>query len=151
MFSDHVWFFRLFIIMGIVLIYRVLLQYVLSSNHCPNPFCTKCLGIGTIRDRALKRLQNSLDSEDNSLNSIVHTNLFEHDRLRGRNIEKPTVYFHRGLSSGDVNLPKTYTDEQILIDQFDDIRQDIIKFLQKQDENLDWTNFYLFKNGEEII
>jgi len=153
MIRDHVWFFRILIVVSVVFVYRILLQYVLRSNHCANPFCSKCLGNGTVPGRAIKRVKNSSDDDDDdansqSFNSIVLTNLLEHERLLRKNVEKPTVYYHRGLSSGDVILPKVYTDEQTLIEHYDELRQEVVKFLQKQDST-DWTDFYLFENGEE--
>lgn len=145
---DHVWFFRFFVIISVVCLYRTLLHYVLRSNHCANPFCTKCLGSGTIRGRALNRVKKQTEDadegDDNSMNSIIHTNLIQHDRLCQRNDEKPTVYFHRGLSSDEIKL----TDSQILIEHYDELRQEIVKFFQ-ENENIQWTNYYLFKDGKE--
>lgn len=147
---DQVWFFRFFVIISVVCLYRTLLHYVLRSNNCANPFCSKCLGSGTVRGRAINRIKKQTDDDDdenadgNSLNSIIHTNLIQHDRLCQRNDEKPTVYFHRGLSSGEVKI----ADAQILIEHYDELRQEVVKFLQEND-NIQWTNFYLFKNGAE--
>jgi len=146
---DQVWFFRFFVIISVVCLYRTLLHYVLRSNHCANPFCSKCLDSGTVRGRAINRIKKQTDdddenADDNSLNSIIHTNLIQHDRLCQRNDEKPTAYFHRGLSSGEVKI----ADAQILIEHYDELRQEVVKFLQEND-NIQWTNFYLFENGAE--
>ena len=142
---DQVWFFRVFVIIGVVAIYRLLLYYVLRSNRCPNPFCSKCLGSGTIRGRAVYYIRhNTDDDEENALNSIIFNNLIQHERLCRKSNEKPSVYFHRGLSSNEIRL----TDQQILIEHYDQIRQEIIKFFQEND-HIQWTHFYLYKNGEE--
>ncbi len=144
MLRDHVWFFRFFVIIGVICIYRTLLHYVLRSNHCANPFCSKCLSNGSVRGRAINHLSRESDDEKNSLSSIIHTNLLQHDRLCHKSNEKPTVYFHRGLSSGEIKL----SDQQILIDHYEELRQEIVKFFQEND-NIQWTQFYLYKNGEE--
>lgn len=141
--SDQVWFFRFFVIIGVICVYRLLLNYVLRSNNCANPFCSKCLGSGTVRGRALKAIKNN-DDDENSLSSIVLNNLLQHDRLCQKNDEKPTVYFHRGLSSNEINL----ADQQILIDHYDELRQEIVKFFQEND-NVQWVDYYLYINGEE--
>ncbi|CAF1135930.1 unnamed protein product [Rotaria sordida] len=141
--GDQVWFFRFLVIFGVICIYRTLLNYVIRSNHCANPFCSKCSGSGTIRGRAINNIKNDND-DDNSLDSIILNNLLQHDRLCRKNDEKPTVYFHRGLSSNDITL----VDQQILIDHYDELRQEIIKYFQKND-NIQWMNFYLYKNGKE--
>ena len=127
---DQVWFFRFVVIIGVICVYRTLLHYVLRSNSCANPFCSKCLGSGSVRGRAIEFLKsNSDDKEENSLQSIVLGNLLQHERLCQRNEEKPTVYFHRGLSSRPVTLP----DQQFLLDHFDELRQEITKYLQDND------------------
>ncbi len=144
MLRDQVWFFRFFVIISVICVYRTLLHYVLRSNHCANPFCSKCLSNGSVRGRAINRLEKDSDDEGNSLNSIIHTNLLQHDRLCHKSNEKPTVYFHRGLSSGEIKL----SDQQILIDHYDELRQEMVKFFQEND-NIQWTHFYLYKNGEE--
>jgi hypothetical protein len=146
MLRDQVWFFRFFILISIICIYRTLLHYVLRTNQCPNPFCSKCLGSGTIRGRAINHIKRYNDDEENSLNSIIFNNLLQHDRLCHRNDEKPTVYFHRGLSSDEVKL----SDQQILIDHYDELRQETVKFFQENDD-IQWTDFYLYKNGVEDI
>lgn len=143
MLRDQVWFFRFFVVICVVCIYRTLLHYVLRSNHCANPFCSKCLSEGSVRGRAINYLKKNSD-DDNSLDSIIHNNLLQHDRLCHKNNEKPTVYFHRGLSSGEIKL----SDQEILVEHYDELRQEIVKFLQEND-NIQWTNFDLFKNGEE--
>jgi hypothetical protein len=152
MLRDQVWFFRFFVVIGVVCVYRTLLHYVLRSNHCANPFCSKCLSIGSARSRAINMIKSETNDDDDdndhnsSLRSIVLTNLLQHDRLCQRNDEKPTVYFHRGLSSrSTLTLP----DENILLDHYDDLRQEMSKFLQ-DNAQISWTNFYLFQNGEEI-
>jgi hypothetical protein len=141
---DHVWFFRFIVVIGVICIYRTLLHYVLRSNNCPNPFCSKCLGSGTVRGRAINYLKKESSDEENPLSSIIHNNLLQHDRLCRKNDEKPTVYFHRGLSSGEIKL----SDQEILIEHYDELRQEIVKFFQEND-NIQWTHFYLYKNGEE--
>lgn len=141
---DQVWFFRFFVIIGVVCIYRTLLHYVLRSNHCANPFCSKCLDNGSVRGRAINRIKKESSDEESPLNSIIHTNLDQHDRLCHKSEEKPTVYFHRGLSSGEIKL----SDQQILIDHYEELRQEIVKYLQ-ENENISWTQFYLYKSGEE--
>jgi aspartyl/asparaginyl beta-hydroxylase (cupin superfamily) len=102
------------------------------------------LGSGTVRGRAINYLKKESNDEENPLNSIIHNNLLQHDRLCRKNDEKPTVYFHRGLSSGEIKL----SDQEILIEHYDEFRQEIVKFFQEND-NIQWTNFYLYKNGEE--
>jgi hypothetical protein len=145
MLRDQVWFFRFFVLISVICVYRILLHYVLRTNHCANPFCSKCLGSGTMRGRAINHIKkNCNDDAENSCNSIIFNNLLQHDRLCKRNDEKPTVYFHRGLSSTDINL----SDQQILIDHYDELRQEIVKFFQEND-NIQWSQFYLYKNGEE--
>jgi hypothetical protein len=146
MLREQVWFFRFFLIMGVVCVYRVLLHFVLRTNHCPNPFCSKCLSSGSVRGRAINHIKkdNNNNDEENSLNSIILNNLVQHDRGCRKNDEKPTVYFHRGLSSGEIKLP----DQQILIDHYDELRQEMVKFFQENDQ-IQWTHFYLYKNGEE--
>lgn len=146
MLRDQVWFFRFFLIIGVICVYRTLLHYVLSSNHCANPFCSKCLDTGTVRSRAIRHLKNNSeeDEKDESLNCIVLNNLLQHDRFCQRNDEKPTVYFHRGLSSAEITLP----DQQILLDHYDELRQEMVKFFQTN-EQITWTNHFLFKNGVE--
>ncbi|CAF0754734.1 unnamed protein product [Adineta steineri] len=142
---DQVWFFRFFLLICIICVYRTLLHFVLRTNHCPNPFCSKCLGSGSVRGRAINRIKKDYDDdENNSLKSIVLNNLVQHDRLVRRNDEKPTVYYHRGLSSNQGKI----SDEEILLKHYDELRQEIIKFLQNND-NIQWTDFYLYKNGEE--
>ncbi|CAF4123431.1 unnamed protein product [Rotaria sp. Silwood2] len=143
MLGDQVWFFRFFVIFAVICVYRTLLNYVIRSNHCANPFCSKCVGSNTIRGRAINYIKNGNDEED-SLNSIILNNLLQHDRLCRKNDEKPTIYFHRGLSSNDVKL----SDQQILIDHYDELRQEIVKYFQEND-NIQWMNFYLYKDGEE--
>jgi hypothetical protein len=144
MLRDQVWFFRFFVLIGVICVYRTLLHYVLHSNHCANPFCSKCLGEGSVRGRAINRIKKNSNDEEHPLNSIIHNNLLQHDRLYHKSDEKPTVYFHRGLSSGEIKL----SDQEILIDHYDELRQEIIKFFQEND-NIQWTNLYLYKNGEE--
>jgi len=144
MLRDQVWFFRFFVILAVICIYRTLLHFVIRSNHCANPFCSKCLGSGTIRGRAINYITKDFNDDENPLTSIIHSNLIQHDRLCHKSDEKPTVYFHRGLSSREIKL----SDQQILIDHYDELRQEIVKFFQEND-NIQWTNFYLFKNGEE--
>lgn len=142
---DQVWFFRFFIVIGVVCVYRTLLHFVLRTNHCANPFCSKCVNSNTVRGRAISHVKNSDDYEkENSLSSIILGNLLEHDRLCRKSEEKPTVYFHRGLSSSVSKLP----DQDILIDHYDEIRQEIVKFFQDND-NIQWKNFYLFQSGQE--
>ena len=128
---DQVWFFRFFVIIGVVCLYRTLLHYVLRSNHCANPFCTKCLDNGSVRGRAINYIKRESGDEESPLNSIIHTNLIQHDRLCHKSDEKPTVYFHRGLSSGEVKL----SDQQILVDHYEELRQEIVKYLQ-ENENI---------------
>ena len=144
MLRDQVWFFRVFVILSVVCLYRTLLHYVLRSNHCANPFCSKCLDNGSVRGRAMNRVKNESSNEESPLTSIVHTNLIQHERLCHRSDEKPTVYFHRGLSSGEIKL----SDQQVLIDHYDELRQELVKYFQEH-ENIQWTRFYLYKGGEE--
>ncbi|CAF1347624.1 unnamed protein product [Didymodactylos carnosus] len=167
---EQVWFFRLFIVFVIICVYRVLLQYVLK--YCPNPFCSKCLGSGTMRERVIRILEgNDFNSyrvgetkeskeEAERLNTLVLTNLLEHKRLLSKNIEKPTIYYHRGLSSTlyyieHANLLKTYRDCAILLDKYDMLRQELIILLQQNNGKwkIDPINkrslFYLYENGTE--
>lgn len=148
MLRDQVWFFRFFVIICVVCIYRTLLHYVLRSNTCANPFCSKCLGTGSVRGRATnhlkKRVKDDDETDDSSLESTILGNLLRHEHLCHRSDEKPTVYFHRGLSSRSITLP----DQDILIEHFDELRQELTKFLQGNDQ-INWTNFYLFQTGEE--
>jgi hypothetical protein len=144
MLRDQVWFFRFFVVISVVCIYRTLLHFVLRSNHCANPFCSKCLSSGSIRGRAVNNIKKDSNDQEDSLSSIIHNNILQHDRLCQKSDEKPTVYFHRGLSSGEIKL----ADQEILIDHYDELRQEIVKFFQDNDQ-IQWTKFYLYKNGEE--
>ena len=145
MFRDQVWFFRFFVVVSVICLYRTFLHYVLRSNHCINPFCSKCLSTGSVRGRAITRITRDSNNEnENSLSSIIHGNLLQHDRLCQRNNEKPTIYFHRGLSSGEMKL----SDQEILIDHYEELRQEIVKYLQ-ENENIQWKDFYFYKNGKE--
>ena len=144
LFRDQVWFFRFFVIIGVVCLYRTLMHYVLRSNHCANPFCSKCLDNGSVRGRAINHIKKESSDEESPLNSIIHTNLIQHDRLCHRSEEKPTAYFHRGLSSGEVKL----SDQEILINHYEELRQEIVKYLQ-ENENIPWTHLYFYKTGEE--
>ena len=145
MFRDQVWFFRFFLIIVVICAYRTLLHYVLRSNHCANPFCSKCLSSGSVRGRAITHLKDDTSNDENdSLNSIILGNLLQHDRLCHRSDEKPTVYFHRGLSSGKLTLP----DETVLVDHYDDLRREMVKFFQENDQ-IQWSKLYLYENGEE--
>ncbi|CAF0890639.1 unnamed protein product [Adineta ricciae] len=141
---DQVWFFRFFVIMGVVCVYRILLHFVLRSNHCPNPFCSKCLGAGSVRGRAINRIKQDYNDEDNRFGSIIHNNLAQHDRLCSKNDEKPTVYFHRGLSSTIVDI----ADQKILVEHYQELRQEIVKYFQ-ENETVSWTHLHLYENGKE--
>ena len=147
LFNDHVWFFRFFLIIMVICIYRTLLHYVLRFNHCANPFCSKCLNNGSVRGRAISYLKKNSDKDgDNeSLSAIIHHNLLQYDRLCQRNNEKPTVYFHRGLSSSTPTLP----DQAILLEHYDELRQEMTKFFQAND-SISWTNLDLYRNGKEF-
>jgi len=91
------------------------------------------------------------------LNTLVLTNLLEHKRLLVKNLEKPTVYYHRGLSSskysslGHDDVLKIYRDCTMILDQYDILRQETIKLLQQSEEQTLWINnhFYLYENGIE--
>jgi len=144
--QDHVWFFRFFLVICVVCAYRTLLHYVLKSNTCPNPFCRKCLGTGSVRGRAIGHLKkiSPENDDDNSVQSNILGNLLRHDHLCHRNDEKPTVYFHRGLSS----VISTLADQKILVEHFDEIRREVTKFVQENDEN-ESKKVFLFQTGEE--
>ncbi|UJR37993.1 hypothetical protein I4U23_030675 [Adineta vaga] len=143
---DQVWFFRFFVILSVVCVYRMLLHFVLRSNHCPNPFCSKCLGTGSVRGRAINRIKQDNNDEDSPSNSIIHNNLMQHDRLCQKNDEKPTVYFHRGLSSTQIQI----MDENILLEHYDELRQELVKYFQ-ENESISWTDLNLYENGEENL
>ncbi|CAF0923033.1 unnamed protein product [Didymodactylos carnosus] len=175
LFCDQLLYFRLLIVIILVCVHRLLLQYVIKFRHCPNPFCSRCLDSDTMRERIIKILENNgtnsyinnvdeikeSKKEVDQLYTLVLTNLVQHKRLLLKNIEQPTIYYHRGLSSTLYNhiehkdVLKTYLDCKILLDQYDMILQEFIRVLQH--DNGKWQNdsiqkrslLYLYKNGVE--
>lgn len=149
LFRDYIWFFRFMVIIVVICLYRTLLYYVLRFNHCANPFCSKCISDGSVRGRVMNYLKKHSDDDDekdsSSYESIIHHNLIQYERLCQRNDEKPTVYFHRGLSSSTVKS----VDETILIEHYDELRQEMVKFLQSH-PTIDWSRFDFYRNGQEI-